>query len=255
MFNRQRMDPLKLKGGVVRSNSVNGTNTVVAGGTPATGEIKQETASPIRVYKPARQQVGGPLSKLEQGFSFYDLIMERPEAFCQCIEDWVLPEIVEFNGIKHIKPLLNISHEEDGAYGRMNRLTTQYIFIPLNSALSPVQSFGEYPGPILNRTQYLVCVNVGDIRVKKLDKAYIEYVIPLNAFCADIFKLAAVERNPDNPISPRFDPAVEEVFHYYKIDSSAYRELEERIFTRWFESDDYFFNAIIYPKAQTYSDQ
>lgn len=212
---------------------------------------------PIKVYQ-GFNTLRGPLMTKPPTYTFYDLMVsdEDEEIRKYCFEDWVFPKIMHLNAgtpqQKHcMVPEQTIRRGR--LYGNMaqNEVTrptiTQYIYVILNPGKVPVPSFGTYPGMDFSRMSYLVCAEVGDPRTGNLSNAFIQYALLLNTpiqKCVDLVTCTmpmGAERIPTAPGAPNY---------FYGVKGNP--ELEQEIFDRWFNSGDYYFNAVIYPTIRNY---
>lgn len=224
--------------------------------TVTVGQNKDSTTVPkektfVKVYKP---RTTGPLAAYPH-MSFYDLIVSQDPAIEQlkydCFEDWVFPPIQMVSQDNQqrqvVIPVRTTRHgvireEIDG--GNETQVApaeyTQYAYILLNPSLAPVQSFGQHPGMDIKRTNYLVCVEVGDPRTGRLDNSFIRYAMPLNWPLTRCCRLAVADFNYE---TKAFD------YFYEVVGDDA---LEQKIFDAWFNTDRYFFNGVIFPKLRGY---
>lgn len=217
----------------------------------------QGTARPIKVYKPT-QVLRGPLVGKPTNYTFYDLLIseEDEEIRKYCFEDWVFPKIMNLNAGTPQQKFCMVPEQtirRGRLYGNMSQnevsrpTVTQYIYVILNPGKNPVPSFGTYPGMDFTRMSYLVCAEIGDPRYGNLSNAFIQYALLLNTPIQNCIELVTctmpmgAERIPTDPGSPNY---------FYGVKGNP--ELEQEIFDRWFNSGDYYFNAIIYPTIRNY---
>lgn len=227
-----------------------------AEGTVVKTPTQQHQANPsgidptIRVYTSHQQYKFGPIGKMPPEWCIYDLLFEQtPEAhdIRNMFDDWAIPETKtgfteEGHQVTRIKTLRNFirGNVRDTTYK-----VEQYMYAVLNPALHTVKDFGDMNGTNLNRTNILVCCNIGDPRTGKLDRAYIEYALPASTRWRDCVEVASkmIVGDVNNPES-------REQVTFYRIKGDP--ELEKRIGEMWFNTRDYHFNNAIYPIARNF---
>jgi hypothetical protein len=214
---------------------------------PGEGQVIPHSDKPVKVYKPFHGQGMGPIYNLPQTTRFYDLLVNpdleglRYESF----EDWTFPILTEQDNQWRANPVRNIHRGSMRVSDAPSQITentlTQYLYVVLNPSRHLVQSFGEFPGSVMRASDYLVCVEVGNPVSGRLDAAFIQYALPLNKPVRDCIQLATVV------------PTGGSYTYLYKIVGDG--ELEKDIFDRWFNSGDYYFNSVIYPKVRGFGDR
>lgn len=244
---RGRMNDLRAKGGIVKAGQMQ------LSGETTKKELPKEMTKPVRVYNPGLRGAGlGPLSAKATNYQFYDLLMsdEDQEIRESCFEDWIFPRVVmnvDRNKVarKFIVPSLILERgggvSPDGVRQIGSYTTTEYVFILLNPMKELVQDFGLLPGMIPQRTNYLVCVEIGDPRTGRLDNAFIQYALSMNQPIAKVIESATAERV--GPLG---------IQHFYRLNGD--QALEKELYEKWFNDESYYFTSVIYPKVRHISD-
>lgn len=243
---RGRMNDLRAKGGIIKGGKMH------LSGDDAPKELPKEMTKKIRVYNPGHRGTGlGPISAKGVNYQFFDLLMSDDDASIRegCFEDWVFPrfatDVDERKVVrKFIVPSRVIERgggiTADGIRQIGQYTTTEYLYILLNPMKELVQDFGRLPGMVPSRTNYLVCIEVGDPRTGRLDNASILYALQLN-----------------KPVSTAVVAATAETYgntaqHYYRVAGDP--DLEKEIFEKWFNEDTFYFTSVIYPKVRHISE-
>lgn len=247
---RDASERLKREGGVIRNDSIH-LNPAISNTV-----IKKEN-DPVQVYKPRGN--GGPLSTLDRSITFYDFMMdesdETRETKERYFEDWCFPRIKDIYGENELKqyviPVRTFARGTERFTDPESETditvlspgeTRQYGYIILGPGYSPIRSFGEYPGMVPQKLAYMVCVNMGNPRSGRTDEVYIEYALIMNQPMVNCIEMVSMDYNPATK-SPEY---------YYKIKGDE--NLERKIFERWFNAGDHYFNTIIFPRVRSYSE-
>ena len=243
---RGRMNDLRAKGGIIKGGKMQ------LSGDEVSKELPKEMTKKIRVYNPGLRGTGlGPISAKGVNYQFYDLLMsDEDEAIRRaCFEDWVFPRLAtdtDENKVarKFVVPSQIIERgggvSPEGIRQITQYTTTEYLYVLLNPMKEIVQDFGKVPGMIPQRTNFLVCVEVGDPRTGSLHNASILYALQLNKPIATAVKAATAETFG---ITAR---------HYYQVVGDE--DLEREIFEKWFNEENFYFASVIYPKVRYISD-
>lgn len=211
---------------------------------PGQGTTVPTQQRAVKVYKPFHGQGMGPIFEKPISYSFYDLMVDREAENLryESFEDWIFPEIdMEHHTIKPVKNVFRGSVRTSEGPSQVTRNSiTQYVYVVLNPSKNLVQSYGDFGGTLIRKSDYLVCVEVGSPN-GRLDAAFVQYAIPLNSPVRTCVQLATTIQTSEG-------------YHYlYYIQGDP--ALEKEIFDRWFNSNDYYFNSVIYPKIRAFSDQ
>lgn len=207
-------------------------------------QIIQDGKIQPRVWNAHMHTEVGPIAAFAKS-TLYDLLVEQSvemEFIRQSFHDWAIPPVITISDGRggYRAKLKPIKVFQRGKVTDTTFAVEHYLYAVLNHNLVPVSSFGDINHMPMNRTQTLVCVNVGDPRTGKLDKAYIEYAIPLNTAIGDCVNLAHKDHlTMSNKIQ-----------YYYRLESDE--ELMKRIGAIWFNDKTYVFNAGIYPRARNF---
>ena len=246
MSNNQK-DQIRANGGVISSRGVK-----IGGQSGYTNHDGSMTEKAPRIYKPYQQPAMGPLWEKPDNFTLYDLLMSNDEDDKALIEnyfeDWQFPELREVwedtTVKKYALPERTIIHyqaDNEETKVRFPMSKNQYLYIMTGMTNLPVPEFGTAMGMPLNRMKNLVCVAIGDPTSGYLGNSYIEYAVRMNTPIKKCAILATSQYAAKHQDAPDF---------FYKIQGD--QEMEKAIYDRWFNTDDHFFNSIIYPKIRTF---
>ena len=202
------------------------------------------------------QKEGGPIVRLQQqGLTFFEFLTNREydDLRRDSFDEWCFPDIVwTEEGRPMIVPVKNVQstgHVQTGPRSATigKHTVTQYGYVVLNLMKAPARSFGQYPGTEFSTTNSLVCVEVGDPRHGRLDQAYIKYALPMSMPLSQclVFLQSLSYRTTDSDAPQGFQ-------RLYTVAGDSV--LENQIYERWWQSGDYYFNGVIYPKIKGYSD-
>lgn len=245
IIRRTQKERLSKKGGIVTSRGVK-----VSGDTKF--NVGTVDGQPVKVYKQFQNRGLGPIGLKPQTFSFYDFLVSKDEDDTELREnyfdEWVFPEtgITTVNGALKptIMPQRLIMHYEadnEETKVRIPMTKNQFVYVVLNPMKYPVQSFGTANGTLFNKTNYLVCIEVGDPTSGFLGNAFVRYAINMNTPMRTCAEVATVDYDRQYHDKPDF---------FYTIKGDY--ELEKWIYERWFTENDHFFNSIIYPKVRAF---
>lgn len=248
---------LLAKGGIVKPNGmiINGENAV----KPLTEEMQEK---PVRVYgsNTRRGQMIGPIGRKSAAYSFYDLMMndEDEDLRMTGFEDWIFPEFkthrVEDGSdqfVSYMQPCRMLwrggRDQDDGQSVLTPATAVQYLYVLLNPMKNIVSTFGSRDGMNVQKSMYMVCVEVGDPRSGKLNNAFIQYALNLNTPVHKCIQHLTTEAYIDPT-----DPATTKYQYLYRVIGD--HDLEKEIFDRWFNSENYYFNSVLYPKIRGFMD-
>lgn len=219
----------------------------------ADGEtIQSNVGKPPKVWRSFHGQGRGPIGIKPYNYSFFDLLTnpDDEELRRTSFEDWHFPDVIEeeVDGSKRkfILPQKTIyrglqrqmaDEETQGMLNMSQATVTQYLYIPLNPSLNIVSTFGELPGSLLRRSDYLACVEVGDPRSGRLDNAHLKYVINMAASVENTIQVATTLNEGAS------------YTYLYKIETES--EVASEIYNRWFNGT-YYFNGVIYLKVRAF---
>lgn len=219
---------------------------------PGASQVIPLQSSGVKVYKPIHGQGMGPIYTKPLHYTVYDLITNPDDADLRynSFEDWVFPDIkrgidCEDRQVNLMMPQRVIRRGSDRSAGENSFITnnsvTQYLYILLNTTKNIVQSFGDFNGMTIRRSDYMVCVEVGNPATGRLDGAFIQYALSLQTPIRECVTLSTTIPDPENG------------GYRYLYNIHGDQALEKEIFDRWFNSGDYYFNAVIYPKIRAFT--
>lgn len=213
----------------------------------------------IRKYNSSINMSLGPIGLKHPSYSFYDLLVsnefEDVKLREQSFEDWAFPIVNTTLNDGIIQTKVSPSRvirrgfrtNSDGSYSTDTIVTgtkeiVQYLYIILNGMKMPVSSFGSDKGMTVARSNFIVCLEVGDPRNGYLGNTTIRYALPLNRSVRDCIQL----------INKDVDAESNQMYYYYAILGD--RDLEDEIRAKWFNPNHHIFNGVIYPKVRAFVD-
>lgn len=229
---------------------------------PKAKEVVTKTMKPeqpARVYNSSINTSLGPIGLKPFNYTFYDLLVsnefEDAKLKEQCFEDWAFPIVNTTlkDGIIQTKvsPSRVIRRgfrtNDDGSYRNDTIVAgtkeiVQYIYIILNGMKMPVSSFGNDKGMSVARSNFIICLEVGDPRTGYLGNTTIRYALPLNRSVRDCIQL----------VNKDVEAESNQMFYYYAIIGD--KEIEKEIYDKWFDPNHHIFNGVIYPKVRAFVD-